>query len=96
MSRFGLAALVLTQRNHGRTSIQFILKGFDVRMLLKDRMDDLPLDANPLTMNDTHLAKTKRDRLVQIFFHGNPDFTWLKSMQVDGVPDWDFVHVSRI
>jgi hypothetical protein len=65
-------------------------------MLLKDRMDELPLDADPFPVDDAYLAKAEGYRLVQVFLDDDSNLPWLKRMQIDGVPDWDFMHLSRI
>jgi hypothetical protein len=55
-------------------------------------MDDLALDSDATTVDDSNLAKPALDGLIQIFFNDNWNFPWLECVEVDGVFDRNLVH----
>jgi len=61
-------------------------------VLFENRLDKLSLDPDTAAMDDPDLPKPPSHRLILVFVDHNPDFSRLKSVQVDGVLNRDLVH----
>jgi hypothetical protein len=61
-------------------------------MLLEHGTDDLALHSHAAAVDDADLAEPALDGLIEVLFHHNPDLTWLKSVEVDGVFDRNVMH----
>ena len=65
-------------------------------MPLQNPAHDFPLHTDAAAVDDPYLAKPALDGLKEIFLDNDVDLARLKSVEVDGVLDWDVVHRESI
>ena len=86
----------LFQGNAGRATVDFISKGFHLRVFAQEGMHDLALNPNSSSVDDPDFLKTPGYSLVKVFLDDHLYLTGLEGVKVDGVLDRDFMHRSRI
>src|SRR5215468_7154724 len=68
----------------------------DVGVFFQQGLDDLSLNADPPAVDDSNLAESPLNCLVQVFLDDNPDFPRLERVEIDRVLNRDLVHRSSI
>src|SRR5688500_18743315 len=83
-----------SQGDRGGTPIGSLFKGLHEFRFFQDRSHDLPLCADPFSMNNAHKAKTFLRTLIQILFHHDLHIARSKRMEVERIRDGNFFHYS--
>jgi len=65
-------------------------------MFLEQGVDNLSLHSDAAAVNKANFPKTFLHRLIQVFLHNDMNLPWLERVKVDGILDWDVVHIESI